>query len=228
MYCVEKKFIFTHPPKCGGTSIAHILRKAIAPNRYENCIPRPGTELKDTKGEPKITSVCNNIHASLTENIEALARKHIVSEDYFKFTIVRNPWDRTVSAFYWLQRRLAFKNHIDNFEDFVRITYQQFKENKTELGLYNPAYLATQKYVEHKEEFLMDYVIKTEQFQQGLSEVMQRLEIEDYDKTIRISHEYRKSDQQEKLSRKELFTKETRDMVGEIAEYDIKMFNYDF
>ena len=77
MYCVEKKIIFTHPPKCGGTSIEHILYKAIAPNRYENRIPRPGTELKDTEGEPEVTTVCDNIHASLTEHIEALARQNI-------------------------------------------------------------------------------------------------------------------------------------------------------
>ena len=66
----KHKFIFTHIPKTGGTSIT----RALNPNAGIKNKPLKEMPLKD-------------------------------KEDYFKFTFVRNPWDRAVSMFFFRQKR---------------------------------------------------------------------------------------------------------------------------
>ena len=72
------KFIFTHIPKTGGTSILHLLNDYFDP----------------PVGRPPNTN--QRMHNDLVKDLEKC------SDDYFKFAFVRNPWDRTVSAYHYV------------------------------------------------------------------------------------------------------------------------------
>ena len=104
----KHKFIFVHIPKCAGRSLKEYLK--------ENCGNEP----------------INSGHRSLHVLLKNFSLK---SEDYYKFTFVRNPWDRIVSLYsFWLNqtpnsvfyqwdfKQVDFiKNKNLSFIDFVKL-----------------------------------------------------------------------------------------------------------
>lgn len=95
----KHKFLFLHLPKTGGTSINKFFNDKFDNNERDFGHPY----LSDYK--------CDNF------------------DDYFKFTIVRNPYDRLVSAFFYMKKYSKFQADInfrkkwkledDTFESFV-------------------------------------------------------------------------------------------------------------
>jgi hypothetical protein len=94
--CQPAPFIFVHIPKCGGTSIERALMPAatgrhsfadLSPTQaHRHCLPgSPGWQ-----------------HAKLGD-YEAQFKLN----NFFKFAIVRNPWERAVSQIEFLQPRSA-------------------------------------------------------------------------------------------------------------------------
>ena len=78
----EHKFIFIHIPKCGGTSIESIFE--------------PNAHIKNVNGK----------HNGVTWRKHMTFKTHeLLFPDlgnYFKFSIVRNPWDMTVSMYNYM------------------------------------------------------------------------------------------------------------------------------
>jgi hypothetical protein len=101
----EKKFAFIHINKTGGTSIAQVLRR-FAPNDVFN------------KHE-MIYEIPKNAQQSFL-NQENVLNQLKDGVDYFKFTFVRNPWDRCVSNFFHNKKRHPEKRHAKmNFKDYL-------------------------------------------------------------------------------------------------------------
>ncbi len=89
------KFIFVHIPKTGGCSIEHQL------------IPKLGTEdlITDTMNYGHIKDLKAKFykiphHSTLDEILD----KFPETKNYFKWAIVRNPWDRMVSLYHFYQQ----------------------------------------------------------------------------------------------------------------------------
>lgn len=78
----EHKFIFIHIPKCGGTSVESIFD--------------PHAHINNVSGE----------HNGITWRKHMTFKTHelLFSDlnDYFKFSVVRNPWDMTVSMYNYM------------------------------------------------------------------------------------------------------------------------------
>ena len=85
VWCKNNKLIFIHIPKTGGTTIEKFfnLRKKI--NGY-------GDASGDFKGKSLQHLIGLDIRKILGEK---------VFNNFFKFTIVRNPIDRVISEYYW-------------------------------------------------------------------------------------------------------------------------------
>ena len=83
----QHKFIFFHLFKCAGTSMREILNT----NSY-HCYEYQGV---------------HNMPRDAKENMYADGKKDIF-DNYYKFTIVRNPFDWLVSTYFYLQ---SYKNH---------------------------------------------------------------------------------------------------------------------
>ncbi|MFO8053169.1 MAG: sulfotransferase family 2 domain-containing protein [Candidatus Omnitrophota bacterium] len=71
------KFIFLHIPKTAGSSVAATLKRNLNKNDLLLCPHTKAVRLKLTAKDKW--------------------------KDYFKFTFVRNPWDRMVSAYFFLR-----------------------------------------------------------------------------------------------------------------------------
>ena len=113
----KHKCIFIHIPKCAGTSIFKFFHPNVKINwaipNYEvlyGWCPQRKIHLQ---------------HATSKQLIETNLVTEEQWNEYYKFTIVRNPWDRAYSDYLWIckERKIkdSFKNYISKEGKFSRI-----------------------------------------------------------------------------------------------------------
>lgn len=201
MYDIEKKYIFTHPAKCAGASVE------IALGLWD--IDKESEEFK---------RYYRLLHQSLNDHIEEIKSIGLNWRDFFIFSVVRNPWDRAVSRFFFLKTHHdKYKNNNISFDKYIRNCYEYFLSNGEH------KHHSIKEFMYFEDEYVIDYVIRQENFETGLQEVMKKLEVTDYktphmdQNTIRPSKDY-----------KSYYNKETKNMLAEIAADVIELFNYKF
>lgn len=95
-----RNFIFVHIPKTGGTSLAAALEdRAMADDILIGDTPKAQKRKRRLKG---VTSAGRLWKHSTLRDIDGLVTPAFV-QSAFIFALVRNPWDRMVSYYHWLQ-----------------------------------------------------------------------------------------------------------------------------
>lgn len=113
--CNQHKIIFIHVPKTAGTTIEDALNLFQVNNLY------------DKHGKLHNQSVTRqHLYGS-----EILEQCKINPKDYYIFSVVRNPYDRLVSAFHFIQnqRNLYIPEKIKqmSFDNFIRCGFKMDK-----------------------------------------------------------------------------------------------------
>ena len=183
----QDKFMFFFNRKAGTHSVAKYLLKdrAIISNRA------PNTWTKKIKSYSK-------------EDINKL----------FKFTIVRNPWERMVSSFYALQQYSKWKIPSNwSFREFVKTVFkdQGIKFDKHFFYQYPKVYFEGKIYI--------DYVARMENIETDWKFIAERVEC-----NFILPH---KNKSKHKLYQEE-YDNESKGIVGNIYHKDIKLFGYTF
>jgi sulfotransferase famil protein len=94
MISLRKQFLFVHIPKTAGNSIQSVLRdysedELVALRKEQDGIERFGLRNPNYKIKK---------HSTLSQYYDALGDEQF--RDLYKFTCVRNPWDRMVSYYF--------------------------------------------------------------------------------------------------------------------------------
>ena len=104
-----RKYIFVHIPKTGGTSLALALEsKAMKDDVMLGDTPKAKkrrNRVKDVKTTGRLWK-----HSKLSDIYGLVDQAQV--EDYFVFTLVRNPWDRMVSYYHWLREQMFDHPHV--------------------------------------------------------------------------------------------------------------------
>lgn len=145
---------------------------------------------------------------------------------FYKFTVVRNPWDRLVSAWHFLSSgqgtdadRRWSEQHLGRFRDFA-----DFVMN----GLGRPALLRrhhlrpqhTYVCLPGSDRMLVDQVCRTEKLQEGVDVVCRALGLPKVE-VPRINTSKHKD-------YREYYDDRTRARVGEVYATDVRLFGYSF
>jgi hypothetical protein len=143
---------------------------------------------------------------------------------YFKFSIARNPWDRTVSNFAWLTRNDATMKPRKRFYHRLGVPFDERRELRTLFGRFvrrNPQ--TNDRFYVIDGELCVDFVIRYESLSQDLDTVCRRLGIPPPN-LPRLKAGIRKGADHYS----QYYDDETRDFVAELHRNDIRLFGYRF
>ena len=212
MYDLDKKIIFTHPKKCGGTSVEKLLGFL---------------KLRD-----KFPSIRPFKHASLPAHINKLADKNISTDDFLKFSIIRNPWDRAVSFYnhykyreyeFFIQQQQASTLMPEVIEDARQLPFKDFIFKQS---IYNfNSNMSTIPYMFFDGKYCMDYVIRLESIKKDLCDLQCKLQI---NLSGGVPHYNNNDEYMPRIPYQDYYNFETKNLIKRAFDWDIKTFNYIF
>lgn len=222
--------LFIHIPKAAGQSVESIFlqQNNLTWDEREQLLLKPNSDPQ--KGPPRL--------AHLTAD-EYLSLGYLAPDKFnalFKFTIVRNPWDRLVSEYLYKKHSFCFKDFI--FKYFPEKDVDDYKQHN---GLYRHVMPQHQFIYGKENKCLVDYVGKFETLQQDFSIISQKI----FGKPLVLPHK-NKTQQQSVLSRSlnklkksmtgtqnkkhysSFYDDETQEWVAKFYAKDIELFGYHF
>ncbi len=190
---------FVHIPKNGGSTVTTAMRrKNLLGQRLE-------------KGE-----LVSSGNETITDILDHLGSE---ADTYFKFSFVRNPWDRFVSAYHYVRQRRpeltqvnchsSFPAFVDAFNadplPFLKIRY--FRPQWTYL-------------TDDEGEVALDKIGRFEQFDQDLYDIlgkigMRRSLIRHRKRTVRADY-------------RDYYDAHRQDVIARVYDEDIELFDYSF
>ena len=145
---------------------------------------------------------------------------------YFKFGVVRNPWDRVVSAFHYL-RGGGMGLYDNEFHNKYLARYRDFNEFVCALNdmalakkILKWTHFIPQSYFLNIDNSLgVDYLIRYESLSEGYMHIAKKLGSESQ---LAI---FNKSD---RFDYKSYYSRETKEIIRKLYSYDIDFFKYEF
>ena len=195
----EHKFIFIKTEKTAGTSLEIYLSQVCSEADVVTPII-PHVE----PHRPR-----NYQDHDFYNHMPARSVKELVPEstwdNYFKFCVERNPWEKTLSHFYMMKHRAGGELSLEEY---------------FETGVFPKNYY---KYVDADGNFMVDRVIDYEHLNSGLGEIFRYLGIPfNGSLDTRAKAEYR----QDRRPASAILSAEQIDLIGETFRDEIALFNY--
>jgi chondroitin 4-sulfotransferase 11 len=152
---------------------------------------------------------------------------------YIKFTVVRNPWDRVVSAYhyakmdknYWYDNLNRITPHPD-YELLSKRTFAGYCEilknrrNMLKHESWQPQYLWVAKTENGNNLLMVDFVLRYENLEDDFAVLCERLGVSNIDLPYinKSNHGHYR----------QYFTQETKEIIEELYSADIRLFKYEF
>ncbi len=209
MISYSHRCIFVHIPKTGGTSIEDAI---WGPDRRSRTVDQLWMGVDASGSNPYQTGGLQHLLARQIRQEVGLA----VFDACFKFSFVRNPWDKAVSQYVYLSSRPDL---------LVRLGIPRggsFKEYLIRIGSVPHVQWLEQCdfLLDHDGELLVDFVGRFERFERDLRSVLSRLGIA----CDSIPHEYRG----DRSHYRDYYDAECVEIVRERYRRDIERFGYTY
>ncbi len=177
-------------------------------------------------------STCKSLFGNLAGGHTTIADYRVILTDaefreFFKFTIVRNPWDRLVSAYHFLKQggMNAFdqqwaERNLTRFDDFETFVKHGITNPKIQQGLH---FRPQSRFIcfPGRSKIMVDFVGYLENIDEDFEIIRNRIGVDatmmSANRTKKRSKDYRSD-----------YTDETREIVARIYRRDLELFGYDF
>ena len=212
----EKKFIFFHVPKNGGTSVKQELKNYF--DKGQHGFPY---------GDNGLVAGCMARHIGFAFGLwydehHRRKQKFITTEhwhEFYKFGFTRNPWDRAVSNWKFVDRRIPqpMKKRFKTFESYLEAL--PFESGSSD------SYHAMEQWkhlCDPNGKPLYDFVGRLESLHEDFSKVCDRIGIEAPESMRHMRQANRDRDY------RRYYTPKTFSMVSKIYAKDIEMWGYDY
>jgi hypothetical protein len=195
--------IFVHIPKTGGTTIEHYLE-----------IPKvPSTLWRD---RDDIRVIYNRTKYCL-QHLPAKFIKDMypyIFDRYYKFSFVRNPYERVISEYAWRHgMHPEFKLDINSYEYFSDWIRKFYKGNQLDHNC------SQRNFLYHKNILLVDKVYRFEEFEKSIDELKTKFSIEN--KEIKT---FNKTEMV--LDKDKLLSLENKNFIYQKFKIDFDTFDY--
>ena len=210
MISYELKCIFIHIPKCGGSSIERTLW------------PRPEDRNEANLYWGFISKYRNKYQTGgLQHLLASQVREEVgakIFETFYKFAFVRNPWDRIVSQFAYMQQRPDLMDYIGMSIDTEFKAYLELIQQKEHVQ-----WMPQHKFILDEDgTFLVDQIGRLESFETDFLSILAKLNVNE---SAQLTHVNR-SDRQPIT---EYYNDhESVEMVADIFSEDIQLLGYRF
>jgi len=221
----KHKCIFIHIPKCAGTSVEKVLghfdgftgESGAQDHRALRMLRESNFSLHTFKSVENLMVYLRGVKyykKNLTNNNNRIRVNHQQFEDYFKFSIVRNPWSR---AFSWYKNVLRDPSHRELHGVTEETTFKEFLKAHAGKWMLRPQAYWMKDY---NGEIPMDYIGKFEDLPNVLEHISETLDLGE----ITFPHEISGSGE----DYREQYDDETRKLIEVIYKEDIERFDYSF
>lgn len=204
----KHKVIFLHIPKCAGTSINQLL----SDNKNFNYLLPDYEYLYGWCPKRKIFMQ----HATVQELIELELISNDIWDNYYKFTIVRNPWDRIVSSYNWIKNNLNLDGSLTDFL-FLKNSFSLISDLNP--SFYRADHLKTQSEFIFHEDYHLDAIFNFKDI--GSINFKELFNCKNFE----LKH-HKKSKSKKHYS--SYYTNTQIDIVNEIYSDDISNFSFKF
>ena len=223
------KFIFIKSEKTAGTSIETVLSEHCSGD--DIVVPiNDFRHNRDENGEFKHRAMnADEEFLEIGQHVDAETIRRKVSpdvwNDYFKFSIARNPWDRTISYFFWMRRQDPAIKPRKRFYHYLGVPFNELAQPKKALH----GFLASDEFVNNDRFYVMDdqlcvdFVIRYENLSEDLTKVRKRIGLPPID----LPH-LKTGFREKRHHYSEYFDEQSKAIVAEKHKNDIKFFGYEF
>ncbi|WP_206484691.1 sulfotransferase family protein [Thalassotalea sp. G2M2-11] len=223
--------LYIHIPKTAGQSVESVFleRAGLSWEEREVMLLKPNSNPE--LGPPRL--------AHLTTQ-EYLDYGYLTKEELnklFKFTIVRNPWDRLVSEYRYKQHKYTFKDFL--FKHFPEEGVDDYREHN---GIYRHVMPQYQFVYDNNDNLMVDFVGKFENLKEDFATITKQLcgsplDLPHKNKTQNTSyvHSLKKKlllsnpeKNKPSSSYKDYYDNESKEYVQKLYMKDIAYFDYSF
>jgi len=193
MICHKYKTIFIHIPKTGGTSIECMFGMV----RYM---------------EGKVAAFSENVEGKHFTCHRAMQQYGDNFEEYYKWTVVRNPWTRDLSIYNMMKGQLKYR-HMSFAEFLNEVTIKEVKAGERNV------FRNQTDYILNDGEIKVDQIIRYENLKYGWNEVCKKLG-KPHEELVHL----RKA---KKNQYSQVFSGENIKLIAELRREDIQLLGYE-
>ncbi len=197
--CHNKRCIFIHIPKTAGTSIEQFLTE-----KGKNQLIFHG--VKDGRSMHHYTAF------DIKHNMPFVFQK------YYKFSVIRNPYDRLLSEYYWTPIRGVGYKSGQTKADFITYVASVINNKAYYSNIYNDHFIPQHLFIHNGKKLLVDELFRYEDLDNTVNYLKQKLDIKNEFPNLNKSKNssYIKTDWNEKQ----------KDRIYNIYKKDFILFNY--
>jgi hypothetical protein len=206
----KDRIIFFHNPKAAGNSVSGFFRVA-------HRILRPATHSQEEYIWPYVSFTKRHVTPAEYKDLMWDDYGQEIWHGYFKFAIVRNPWDRMVSLYHWNAQISPHRESFtfNSFEEWLHSTHRGFRSKNGDFNV-----VPQHHWTHIGGELAVNSVLRLENIQEEIEEVKRWM----HPSSNPPDFPFRNASKHEAWQT--YYTAELIEIVAEICAEDIELFGY--